>query len=447
MNESAPDPLVDLVQILRPALELALDVARSESRESSKATVPPALWPFLTLARNPAPALRAALDSLEVEEFRLKVAAHASEDALGTTCLSFLNRSAGWEQDLGAAVQKVIAQGLERAAGQAQREAERSSRKSQMLAQRLEETERRYSAVLARLTEVERNLQDVVQLLDERTTERDLLFDQRARAVRELKQAEARLAAQTEQLRALDPAVTAAQGTGLDAAAAADPVGALDSTVQMDPAMAHDAARWRLIGPELEQLVGDAVGVMERLQALQSQLGEDRADPSRTSSTTSPQRRRVRTAPTVDAGLLSNSAAYLESLLRSPGLYVFVDGYNLSMLLWPQLDAYSQRRALVSAANSIAARTGARLWLVFDGVGEGSRGRPADGMCRSGVELVFSSELIEADDEILNRVEQLKPTQAVVVVSNDRRVQAGAHALGAEVVSSTVLRSFILSNG
>ena len=60
--------------------------------------------------------------------------------------------------------------------------------------------------------------------------------------------------------------------------------------------------------------------------------------------------------------------------------------------------------------------------------GAGLRARP--------VKVSFTPPRVEADDVILDAVDALPPSQAVVVVSSDRRVRDGALAGGANVVST-----------
>jgi predicted RNA-binding protein with PIN domain len=86
---------------------------------------------------------------------------------------------------------------------------------------------------------------------------------------------------------------------------------------------------------------------------------------------------------------------------------------------------------------ALAARTGADVHVVFDGDEQEARTsvlRP-----RSRVKVTFTAEGVEADDVLLDLVDTLPPRRPVAVVSDDRRVRAGATARGAAVLSSAQL--------
>ena len=55
------------------------------------------------------------------------------------------------------------------------------------------------------------------------------------------------------------------------------------------------------------------------------------------------------------------------------------------------------------------------------------------------VRVSFSPPGVEADDEVLELVDQLPVTRPVLVASSDRRVQTGATRAGANVISNDQL--------
>ena len=124
-------------------------------------------------------------------------------------------------------------------------------------------------------------------------------------------------------------------------------------------------------------------------------------------------------------GLLDDSVAAAEHLLRTPGAVLVVDGYNVTMTGWPELAAAEQRRRLVALLADLAARTSTRVELVFDGaeVDTGTISVPAP--ARQWVRVRFSPPDVEADDVVLDLVAQLPASRPVIVVSSDNRVRAG----------------------
>lgn len=122
--------------------------------------------------------------------------------------------------------------------------------------------------------------------------------------------------------------------------------------------------------------------------------------------------------------------------MRTADVAVVVDGYNVTMEGWPHLDARSQRDRLISFLGTAAARSAADVHVVFDGSDEG--GRPAVSAPLA-VRVRYTPGDVEADDVVVAMAQDLPPERPVVVVSSDRRVQDGARAAGANVVSSSAL--------
>ena len=77
-----------------------------------------------------------------------------------------------------------------------------------------------------------------------------------------------------------------------------------------------------------------------------------------------------------------DSAAAGEHLLRTQGVLVLVDGYNVAMLGWPRLHLHQQRDQCVQAAETIARRWGTDVHVVFDGAEV--VGTPESGPCTTG---------------------------------------------------------------
>jgi predicted RNA-binding protein with PIN domain len=136
-------------------------------------------------------------------------------------------------------------------------------------------------------------------------------------------------------------------------------------------------------------------------------------------------------------GIFDDSFEAAEHLLRTVGVVLVVDGYNVTMTGWPALAAADQRRRLVTALAELAARTATEAEIVFDGADVDTVPVPAQ--ARSLVHVRFSPAGVEADDVVLDLVAQLPPAWPVVVASSDNRVRDGARALGANVVHARQL--------
>ncbi|HVM01839.1 MAG TPA: hypothetical protein VM263_04145, partial [Acidimicrobiales bacterium] len=130
--------------LLRPALQLAVDVARAGAATVPPVEPPRALRPFVRFARLPDSALGAVRRALDEDAaFRARVEALADESELGRAAWLFVARPEGWEEEL---------VGL---ADEAQRraEAERDEREERSARRRLSAAEaaaRRAEAAAAR---------------------------------------------------------------------------------------------------------------------------------------------------------------------------------------------------------------------------------------------------------------------------------------------------------
>ncbi|MGQ0521183.1 MAG: NYN domain-containing protein, partial [Actinomycetota bacterium] len=162
--------------------------------------------------------------------------------------------------------------------------------------------------------------------------------------------------------------------------------------------------------------------------------GAERDRPSRPPA---PPRRRPAALP---PAVFEDTAEAAAHLMRVPDVLVLVDGYNAAKALWPDVEPLELRGRLVDALTELAARTGARIHVVFDGADVGGlHARPG----RTGVRVSFSPPDVEADDVILTLVDETPIPRPVVVATSDRRVQDGARRRGASVVSSRQLAAVL----
>lgn len=145
--------------------------------------------------------------------------------------------------------------------------------------------------------------------------------------------------------------------------------------------------------------------------------------------------RRRRAPVRLPPGMQDDDPAALEAMIRTPGLAVIVDGYNVSMLAWPKALVAEQRERLCDALAEFQLRFRCEVTVVFDGA-EVPGVRP---LRRRGLRVLFSSAGQEADEVILGEV-MFRPDEVpVIVVSSDREVRAGAEAEGAMVLAADEL--------
>jgi predicted RNA-binding protein with PIN domain len=140
--------------------------------------------------------------------------------------------------------------------------------------------------------------------------------------------------------------------------------------------------------------------------------------------------RRVR--PRLPAGMSAESPAGIEAMLRTNGVLVVVDGYNVSQRGWPEATAADQRERLAVALAGLHRRLACEVCCVFDGDGSG----PEQVVRGRGVRVLFSDADEEADDVVVRVVADQPKRVPVVVVSSDAWVREHAEAHGAVVVGS-----------
>jgi predicted RNA-binding protein with PIN domain len=398
---------------LRRALTVAVEVARAGEASTPRVPAPTGLVPFLRFARLPAPALAAARRVLDSDDaFRARVADSTSEDVVGRVGWLFLTRPEGWAVELdddARAQTEIIA-----AAAEARVE---------------QDAQRRVARLEANVARLEGELTDVRRELD--VTQLALTDARRARteATGRVRELEARLAAAREER----------DRRRVDAQAAAEEVARLRGAL---------AARDKGRAVDVERVAGavaDATAAAERLRgALEAARTElhppDEAvaveatppSPARPLMPPAVRRKPVALPPAV----LDDSIEAAAALVRVNGMVLLVDGYNVAMLGWPSRPIPEQRSRLIDALAQLVARTGADVEVVFDGAEDAPAVVPGD---RRGVRVSFSPPDVEADDVVISRAAEVPVHRPVTVASNDRRVQDGARAAGANVISSAQL--------
>ena len=134
-------------------------------------------------------------------------------------------------------------------------------------------------------------------------------------------------------------------------------------------------------------------------------------------------------------GLEADSADGLDAMLRTRGVQLIIDGYNVSMEGWPDALIVDQRERLVAALARLHLRLRCDVVVVFDGADVAAR----PSVVRPGVRVLFSSDGEKADPVVVREVARLPNTTAAIVVSSDQWVRDHSAAEGATVVSSGVL--------
>lgn len=467
--------------LLRPALEAAVAVARAGEEATPIEPPPPALRPFLHFAKLPRPALVAARRVLDADdEFRARVLESVSESDIGRSGWIYLARPDGWEDELAALLAHAedagAAAGEKRAEGDARKRlagAEAARRRAEDAAAASEAEATRAVAALADERKARRAAADDVARLERRlaqvTVERDRAKEAASKAAAESEEggrlvAELRFAldqSQLAELAAVEDAAVAAEAAEEAAAAALsapltrgpssppiDTAGAAAALGEAAKAAAALAQALTGVAASL-QPPGEGMGAGSGAEGGPGAAGAAASAATAATAAEAPPPaargpralRRVR--PPVPQpvplppGIYDDSPEAAEHLVRVPGMVLLVDGYNVSLLGWPELPIAEQRPRLVDALAELSARSGVEVAVVFDGTDT-----PYPGVVPATarpVRVQFSPPNVEADDVLISRVAELRPFRPVVVASSDRRVQAGSRLSGANVISSSQL--------
>ena len=142
-----------------------------------------------------------------------------------------------------------------------------------------------------------------------------------------------------------------------------------------------------------------------------------------------------RTAVPCPPGLRADQPEGLDAMLRTRGVVLVVDGYNVSMSGWPETPVDRQRDQLVGALERLHLRLRCDVVVVFDGADVvGVQPRRT-----RGVRVVFSPAGEPADPVIIREVAALPLRVPVVVASSDGWVRDHAVLEGATPVASPTL--------
>jgi len=134
-------------------------------------------------------------------------------------------------------------------------------------------------------------------------------------------------------------------------------------------------------------------------------------------------------------GMLADTTEALDTMIRTRGVLLVVDGYNVSMAGWHDAQPAEQRDRLLRALERLHLRVRCDVVVLFDGADV--EGVPAPR--RRGVRVVFSEAGEEADPVVVREVVARPKRVPVIVASSDSWVREHAEEEGATVVPSRVL--------
>jgi predicted RNA-binding protein with PIN domain len=163
--------------------------------------------------------------------------------------------------------------------------------------------------------------------------------------------------------------------------------------------------------------------------------------PRRAPSVAQPRAPEIRTPLQVPKGLLAESRETLDLWLKEPNVSLLIDGYNVSKTEggFGDLSLEHQRNRLVDEIDRLARMRGVPSTIVFDGalIEPVSMRRK-----RRTVAVAYSRPPEIADDHLVALLEE-RPNYPVIVVTNDRELQAKSIALGATIARAEQLLSLI----
>lgn len=417
-KSSGVDPPVES-RHLRSAIEFAVEVARIGQRQRPPVPVPEDLRPMLTQARIPTGALGRARRCIEeAPDFRRALAHAATPELVDEVGRLWLDAADGW----GARAAAVIADKARDAEERAQANAARKERRRREAAEQVAVRSRTELAALrARIEELEVALESEVEARlrqeHESATLRERLAGEQL-AARHARDREGAARAEAERLR---EALASATGERRAVETARDVALADRAALREQEARLREAAATaqRLVA-HLNDLLPDP-----NLVTGGAQVGGAVDDEGSGSV--------ARRPLTLPGGVAGDSDLAVEHLMRSSAL-VIVDGYNLTMSMWPGAELVTQRQRLVDVLEESARRAGTEFVIVFDGAdvvgGHGARRL---------VRVVYSPEGVIADDVIRAEVRRVPASRPVVVVTDDAEIRRDVRRLGANTVRSAAL--------
>jgi len=394
---------------LRSALEYAVLIAAEGQKRRPPLPFPKELKPFLSQQRLAGTALGRVRRAVEGDPtFRAAISAGALPELVDEVGQLWLAGAEGWEA---AAAEIVVQREADADSTDLRRDLKRAEKRrvaAEQAAARLQvELVHRDATIAEQATELDELRAEVSKARDEIDEIRAELVDTR-NEIRHTRDREAAALARAE----------AAASARLESVPHPAPPDDVTDSGRSDAL----EARRRLA--EAVEASREFVAHLESLLA----VDEEGSEPVGRERGLGQSRR---TAIALPGGVISTSAVAARHLVAA-GAPIFVDGYNVAMLAWPDRGLEHQRTALIDRTENVARRHGAEITIVFDG--SSVVGAHAPG--RRHVRVVFSPEGVTADDVIRAEVARLPDDAPVIVVTNDREIVDDMKAVGANVIPS-----------
>lgn len=414
------------------------------TRSSTPASViPAALHPLMRFKKLPRHGILQVLDAVDQhEDFRDVVVELIDDDSTSEPAQLFLKRPDGWVEELDSLLQAEVQSAEEKT--ETKRTAKLEKRLDQV-EQLLQTAREENEQLIDERGRLERQVEQLNTELRSVQAERDQLRDERKTTIGQLKQTEDLARQRLERVRDLESAET--PHVAQSHSGPSDDVALLQKQIVEQQQLLHTQQQRidslsTIIATTVEQL-REGLNVSVDNPEVASDTVEASNTASTTETTTTTERQAPRSSRRIPVrlqqGLHEGTVEGARQLISSPRI-TLIDGYNVTMAGWPQLDQRAQRDALIGAAGNVAKQTGGMFWLVFDGIAE--QNRPSVTVPLE-VRVFFSAHDQEADDLILDLIDDLDVSQSVVVVSSDRRVQDGARQRGASVIRSDLFLSVL----
>jgi hypothetical protein len=390
---------------LRSAIEFALAVAAEGQKVKPPLAFPAAFKPFLRQQRVPTAALGKLRRAIEADEaFRKRLAASAVPELVDPIGLEWLRREEGWQERIAALVAAS-----EEAEARADMEAalRRAERRREAAEQAAVRTRAELVSLLGRVDTLEE------ELAAARAERRELQAElERARAALAEARREARHA--NDRAEAARHRLAGVEAERDDAARRAAAAEAQRDALLVDRAERGGVGVSAQQVVELRELARSARGLADRLASL-IEVGAAGRVPL-----------------PLPGAVAGDPARAAEHLLRSAGVLVLVDGYNVAKLAWPDDSLARQRERCLDLVDDLARRFGTDFTVVFDGADVIGAHTTKRRLAR----VVYSPAGTTADDVIRAEVGATPADRPVVVVTNDQAVRRDVAAAGANWVSS-----------
>jgi predicted RNA-binding protein with PIN domain len=388
-------------------LEFAVRSAEGWQREKPPQPVPPEIKAFFKQPRLPARVLGRIRRIVEAdEEFRLRLAAAADAIHVDELGVEWLRREPGWEQRV---ADLIVAGEQDRADRAAERVLAHERRRREAAEQRAVKSNAELVSVRDRLAVREKELGALRRQQADVAADIEGLRRSVSDAKREARHANDRAEAARRSLEQM----TTERDEAVRRAAAAerqrDELLAARAQLPPESGGAARIAHLRDLAAAAQALAGE----LESMVAV------------------GPRRRWPIDVPP-EAGKDPRRAA--EFLLRTLGVVVLVDGYNVAMLGWPELSLEDQRGRLLDAVDGLARRFGTEFVVVIDGADVVGAHTDRRRLAR----VRYSPAGVTADDVIREEVAGLDLARHVVVVTNDAEIRRDVLAAGSNVVKSDV---------